>query len=271
MTTTTHASTKPATAVEVAWAERQKADRAEFEVAFAADLKAKEQAAAQEAAAAEEHAKLEADRADKLAALDVAINDFHAMLSDLVASVRAALAVSNEAYNAGMALGVSGNMLGTRNYIESRIGHVLNLEAGLKQFDLARGTGRDLWGAATSAVPVIPQAKPLPDRRDERDIESGYAGQNPASLPILRTWLKNAAGEWVEVPIGSSEFPAEPYVAPTPRDSAVYGPADEVTTADREAETLARQARHRKEDAEARKRGQAAARILVPGEGRTER
>jgi hypothetical protein len=173
-----------------------------------------------------------------------------------VVGVKVVLKASDEVYNLGVQKGHHGNSLGPRNYIESRIGNELNL-AGLKQFDLARGTGRDPWGAATPSR-VIPQAKPFPDRRDVRDMEGGYAGQNLESRPILHTFLKDAEGNEVEVPIGCVDWPAEPYVAPT---------ADEVTTADLEAEAAVRQARHRKQDAEARKRGrQAAATIKVPGE-----
>ena len=213
-----------------------------------------EEAAAAEIAQAEQAAQLEADWTAKQAELDEALRDFAHLLDDLVVGVKVALKASAELYNLGVAKGIHGNSLGTRNYIEGRVGHVLHLEAGLTQFDLARGTGRDPIGDPTPRH-IPPQAEPLPERRDTRDMENGYAGQNQASRRIIKTELRNAAGDWIEVPIGSFDWPTEPYVAPT---------ADEVTTADLEAEAAQRQARHRKQDADARKRGKAAPK--VPGE-----
>lgn len=173
-----------------------------------------EEAQAEVAHAAESRVKLEAVRAEKLAAKAVAINDFDAMVSDLCASVKAALSVSDEAHNAGVALGIHGNPVATSRALEGRIHHALREDAGLLGFDFAVNPAfRHPLGTNPNAIPardpIPPQATPLPERRDVRE-EAGYPGQNLESRPITATFLKDAEGNWISVEPGRFEFPNDP-------------------------------------------------------------
>lgn len=199
-------ATEALTAVEAKLATTREAHRIASDAIVAMG---QEQAAAEVAHAAEQRAGLEADRADRQAALSEALSDFNAMLSDLVASVKAALAVSDEAHNAGVALGIHGDPTGTSRALEGRIHHALRVDAGLAGFDFALNPAlRHPLGTDLSKLrdPIPPQAEPLPERRDIK-AERGYAGQNMTSRPTVQTELKDAEGNWIEVPIGAFEFP----------------------------------------------------------------
>jgi hypothetical protein len=197
-------ATKELTRVEV----KLTARRRDLELAMAAaDALTRETEAASEAAAFGERAGLEAERETAEHRLSAHLGAVETQLEALASAIRDALLASDTAYNAGIALGQQlGVSTRTRDRVEQRVGHVLRL-AGLPGFDLASSpSGREpLTGEATPRPVPEPRA-PLPPRRDVRG-DATYPGQNLESRAIVQTLLQAPDGRWIEVPIGTIDWP----------------------------------------------------------------
>lgn len=106
------------------------------------------------------------------------------------------------------------------------VGEVVEVfDGGQTRADVPRGATENLASAkvdpdAPAYDPVPPQASPLRDRRDVHG-DATYPGQASTSRPIVATFLKDDEGNWVEVPIGASEFPSEQMAAAAATDADV--------------------------------------------------
>lgn len=170
----------------------------------------KERRAEEAAEQAAARPQLEADRdaAEKvLAERKVATET---ALGVLVGAAQAMIQAGDSAYNATIALGYNGgSQMATRERLEARISHVLNVEAGLRGFDVSLSpSGRSPLGEAAAPYKSnMTERPPLPNRRELHDVSEGYPGQNPMSRPVIKTELQKADGTWVDVPIGSYDWP----------------------------------------------------------------